>query len=293
MADELFEVRNLFYLGNYQGSINKANKLNPSNASVKLDRDIYVYRASIALRNTQIVLDETESLAATSVPHAAARALALYQTSPQEALAIIQPWLADTATLVSHQAVQLIAAIILYGEGRLDDAMRALHHQPSSLEGMALMVQLYLAVNRPELAENQLRAMQQIDDDSPLTQLAAAWSLLNAGGDKVQEAQLTFQELSDKYGSTPLLLSGLAACAMRGMRWADGERLLLEAQEKGARDAETMANLVVCSMHMAPGSSTSQRYLSQLRSSFPNHPFLARASAFDAALDAAASRVAV
>jgi hypothetical protein len=31
MADELFEVRNLFTLGNYQGAINAATKLKPSN----------------------------------------------------------------------------------------------------------------------------------------------------------------------------------------------------------------------------------------------------------------------
>lgn len=39
----------------------------------------------------------------------------------------------------------------------------------------ALNVQVYLKMHRPEYAEKQLRAMQEIDEDHTLTQLANAW----------------------------------------------------------------------------------------------------------------------
>lgn len=40
---------------------------------------------------------------------------------------------------------------------------------------MALSVQIYLKMNRKELAEKMLSRMQQQDDDATLSQLAAAW----------------------------------------------------------------------------------------------------------------------
>lgn len=39
----------------------------------------------------------------------------------------------------------------------------------------ALNVQIFLKMNRSDYAERQLRAMQQIDEDHTLTQLANAW----------------------------------------------------------------------------------------------------------------------
>lgn len=39
----------------------------------------------------------------------------------------------------------------------------------------ALNVQIFLKMHRSDYAERQLRAMQQIDEDHTLTQLANAW----------------------------------------------------------------------------------------------------------------------
>lgn len=101
--------------------------------------------------------------------------------------------------------------------------------------------------------------MQQIDEDHTLTQLANAWLnmavvltlyftvvltnkkwpisaliyfLLNQGGSKIQEAYLIFQDFSEKYPMTSLVLNGKAVCCMHMGNFDEAETLLLEALNK-------------------------------------------------------------
>lgn len=48
-------------------------------------------------------------------------------------------------------------------------------HGATSLELRAFTLQCLLAMNRPDLARKQLASLQEIEDDSTLTQLAQAW----------------------------------------------------------------------------------------------------------------------
>ncbi|CAH2078470.1 unnamed protein product, partial [Thlaspi arvense] len=131
-------------------------------------------------------------------------------------------------------------------------------------------------------AEKQLRVMQQIDEDHTLTQLANAWLILAVGGPKIQEAYLILENFSDTYPMKILIPNGKAVCSMHMGYSEEAETLLLEALNKvlkhgclcslhDAKDPETRANLVVCSLH------SSSRYLSQLKLSHPVHLLVKRA----------------
>ncbi|CAN4081920.1 unnamed protein product [Withania somnifera] len=69
----------------------------------------------------------------------------------------------------------------------------------------------------------------------------------------------------------------------------EAETLLLEALNKDAKDTETLANLVVCSLHLGKPST---RYLNQLKLSSPDHTLVKRATSAEESFDRAVQTVA-
>lgn len=57
---------------------------------------------------------------------------------------------------------------------------------------------------------------------------------LNQGGSKIQEAYLIFQDFSEKYQMTSLILNGKAVCCMHMGNFDEAENLLLEALNKAS-----------------------------------------------------------
>lgn len=285
--DLLFNLRNNFYLGAFQAAINNSDlpNLSPDDA---VERDSLVYRSYIALGSYQLVINEIDSSAAT--PLQAVKLLALYLSSPdskESTISSLKEWLADPA-IGNNATLRLIAGIIFMHE---QDYNEALKHTNSggTMELNALNVQIFLKMHRSDYAERQLRVMQQVDEDHTLTQLASAWFNLAVGGSKIQEAYLIFQDFSEKYQMTSLVLNGKAVCCMHMGNFDEAETLLLEALNKDAKDPETLANLIVCCLHLGKPPS---RFLSQLKLSHPDHTLVKRASAAEESFDRAVQSVA-
>lgn len=287
-TDELFDLKNFFFLGNYQGAINEGASVRPRTEQQRTERDVFVYRSYIAQGNYQLVLDEVNKSAAPALQ--AVKLLASYLSSKEpvdSVISTLKGWLADITTATA--TTQLIAAMVFYHERNIDEALKVLH-QSTSLEGHALLLQLYLKLDRPDIAEKHYRAMETLDADATLTQLANAWLNIAIGGDKYQEASYIFQELLDKYGATPLLLNGLAVYNLHTRKYEEAEKQLLEALEKNPKDPETLINLIACHQQLRK-TDLVNRYTNQLKTAAPKHPWVVDLASAEENFERSALRV--
>ncbi|XP_060038377.1 coatomer subunit epsilon isoform X2 [Erinaceus europaeus] len=249
-VDELFDVKNAFYIGGYQQCINEAQRVKLSSPERDVERDVFLYRAYLAQRKFGVVLDEIKPAAPPELQ--AVRMLAEYLAGEGRRDAIVAELDREMGRSVdvSNSTFLLMAASVYLHHQNPDAALRALH-PGDSLECLAMTVQILLKLDRLDLARKELKRMQEQDEDATLTQLATAWVGLAAGGDKLQEAYYIFQELADKCAPTLLLLSGQAACHMAQGRWGAAEGTLQEALDR-----------------------VTNRYLSQLKDAHRSHPFI-------------------
>nr|SVE72457.1 EOG090X0A8E [Daphnia similis] len=271
-TDELFDVKTQFYIGNYQSAINEAQKLKLNNTFQKLERDVFVYRSYIALKKYGVVINEIHGVSPQELQPLKQLAEYLSQPSKRESIVLKLDQQVSGNIDVNNHVFLLVAATIYYNENNYETALKVLH-QSDNLECRALMLQAQLKMDRVDLAKKELKSMQEIDDDAILTQLASAWVNLTVGGEKLQEAYYTFQELADKNTPTALLLNGQAACCIGQSKYEEAESALQDALEKDSNNTDTLVNLVVLSQLSGKTPEVCNRYLSQLIDTAPEHPF--------------------
>ncbi|GFR02217.1 coatomer subunit epsilon [Trichonephila clavata] len=277
--DLLFEIRNSFFIGNYQYCINEAQKLKHlrhyefNDPNVTLEKDVFMYRAYIAQHKYGVVINDITSSSEPELQHV--KMLAVYLSGNPDKKKDVVVSLESKLQNVNpdDKILPLIAGLIYYLEENHDSTLRLLH-KSDNLECRALTIQTYLKISRIDLAQKELNAMKEIDEDCTLTQLAQAWVNLNKSGDKLQDAYYTFQEMVDKYANTPMLLNGEAAALCAMGKYEEAESLLQEALDKDPNCPETLINMIVVSQHLGKTNEVSTRYLSQLKDSYKDHPFV-------------------
>lgn len=249
-----------------------------------------VYRSYTALGNYDVVQSEIRDDAPTALQ--AVKLFATYLASPDNrdiALITLKEWLADPAT-GNNPTLQLIAGSIFMDQGDLEEAAKVLH-SGTTLEMVAMQVQVYLRMARVDVAEKSLGLMSRMEDDATLTQLTTAWVNIALGGEKIQEAFYIFQELADKYNETPVLLNGMAVCQMQLGKFDEAEKYLLKALSKSSSDVTTLQNLVVCGQHTRKAPEVLQRYASTLARSAPQCSLIRRRDQMESLFDRAAQSI--
>ncbi|XP_033342914.1 coatomer subunit epsilon [Megalopta genalis] len=270
--NQFFGVKDNFFIGNYQECIKEAQKIKPSTPEMAIERDGYLYRAYIAQRKFRVVLDEINSSSPAVLQPL--KTLADYFANPDRREAI----LAQLQESISHIDYSnynflIVAATIYYHENNLDASLSVLR-DTEHLECMSLKLAIYLKMNRVDLAKEVLKSMQTIDEDSTVTQLAQAWLNITTGADKLHEAYYILQEMTDKYSRTNMMLNGQATCFIGQGKYEEAETVLQDSLEKDSNNPVTLINMVVLSHHLGKQPEVANRYLSQLKESHADHPFV-------------------
>ncbi|XP_014282848.1 coatomer subunit epsilon [Halyomorpha halys] len=272
-VDILFDVKNSYYIGNYQQAITEAQKLKPPSSEIQLERDIYLYRSYISQRKYRVVLDEING--ASPAELRPLKTLADYFSNKNKRDAIvsaIDDQLNDSNNLSNHTFV-IVAATIYCHEKNNESALRVLYND-DHIESLSMNLQCYLRMDRVDLAKKELKVMQEKDEDNTLTQLAQAWLNIAMGGDKLQDAYYIFQELMDKYGSSVVLLNGQAVTFIGQGKYEEAEAALTEAMDKDNNNPDTLLNMMVLSQHLGKPLEVTNRYRSQLFDSHGDHHFV-------------------
>jgi coatomer protein complex subunit epsilon len=299
-SPELFPVRNALYLGDYGSAISKSNMVNfGKDPEKRIEQDALVYRAHIGLGQYDLVLGDIKDRNDTPISLRAVRILAQYlkERNGKVIFKHLENLLEDQAT-GNDPTLLAVAATINLHEGNEPEALKLLHN-PSSLELSSLQVRTLLRVNRIDLAEQALKRMTELNDEATITKLTTAYVALAKGGtDMIEEAQVFFQELNEKFDNANILLNGLALCHMQNNKWADAEKLLHQALSKNPNDTDTLVNLVVVEQHQQQqtgnaGNTLSNRKVSQMRSLNPNHYWVTDVSRLDTEFEEQAAKYTV
>ncbi|KAK9766684.1 hypothetical protein K7432_004073 [Basidiobolus ranarum] len=293
-VDELFTIRNLFYVGAYQQVINQCTNpsTEPSYEDGKLERLVFLYRSYIAQGNCDIVLKEIDDKQPIDlkVTKLLAQYVSADKAGKQKAITEAQALATDELNS-NNGSVQIVLGTLLYREGLYEDALRLLVKHSKNLECVALIVQIYLKLDRTDLARRELNATKNWAEDAILAQLIEAWIGVQIGGPKYQEAFYIFQELSQNLAATTVkLLNGQAICNIHMGRYPEAESLLLEALNKSQSDPDTLVNLIVCANLTGKPNELIDDYTTQLKNIAPEHPYLTELEAKSQLFDECAKR---
>ncbi|KAJ3220000.1 regulator of ime2 [Dinochytrium kinnereticum] len=282
--DELYGLRNLFYLGAYQQVVNDATNpaINPKSEVARKERRVYLHRAYIAQGRFKPSLTDISD--SDPVELRVTKYLAkYYSTSDVQSK---QQIVKDVKELVSSSTVTpllaTVAASVYINDDLFEDALRVLHPFPKNLECLALAIQVYLKMDRLDLARKEIAGFKTWADDATLAQLGKA--------DKCREAFFAFDEIASSNIVTPRLLVGKAvACILQG-KFEEAEELLLVSLDRNSSDTETLVNLIVCATALGKPAEVVGRYYSQLTDSNPSHPFVQELALKDSMFERSAAK---
>ena len=138
MADDLFSIKNEFYLGNYMGAINEAQSgdLELSTPADERDRDVIIYRSYLALGQYDVVQDEVKDDAQTALQ--AVKLLATFKSKPDMkdmVLATLKEWLGDPSS-GNNPTLQTVAGERLH-DTQAHTAVAAAHEEAVELRRAA------------------------------------------------------------------------------------------------------------------------------------------------------------
>lgn len=253
-SSSISKAKTAFYLGAYQRCINDLN--NATDISDN-ERDVWMSRALIAQRNYDAVIAYASDANASSIETQALVEMAKYLKVKQNinvsdesgTVALQAPYQKLMSWLnagADNNVVLLCCATVQYIHSDYAGALETVMKVKNDLDLLALSVQILLvAYSRVDLARSQIERMNEIDDDSILTQLSTISLNIYMSGENLEKAYYIAMDLSKRYTRTAILVGYMAICRVKQLKYEEAETLLKEQQEKDPHMPTTCTNMMV------------------------------------------------
>lgn len=283
--DELYTLRAQYWLGHYALAFDegRSSARRPMPAHLKSEREELMLRIQLAMGQYDRVMAEGTT-GGDRAPALQALALhASYLSSSEDdesrrhaaVLDQLKALLASTPDAMSNTSLQLVACHIFLAANHIREALQCVHHG-LTMEHLAMCVQIYIKMERLDLARDALNLMKQADEDSVLVQLTSAHLAMAHGSSRSDDATHILASLSEQYGPSLMLLNCMAVANIVGGKYEAAEGNLKEAITDfgGENDPDTLVNMVVCSQYLGRKGGEMDKYLNALKVGHASHPFV-------------------
>ena len=168
-------------------------------------------------------------------------------------------------------SVQLTAAQVLLHAGQTKEALQCVH-LGTTMEHIGLVLQIYLKMDRLDLAKQQLSLLRQADEDAVLTQLSAVYIHLAVGSTGAADAMHGMNSLTEQYGPSAVLLNLMACAMIQKGDFAGAEGKLQEClrDHPEVPIPDTLVNMIVC---LVQQNKSPDEMVGLMKQQYPSHAF--------------------
>ncbi|PPQ91859.1 hypothetical protein CVT25_000734 [Psilocybe cyanescens] len=171
--------------------------------------------------------------------------------------------------------VRVLAGTAFARAGEIEEALETLGSETEDLEGVALIVQIYLSINRPDLAKKQFDRSKRWAEDDLLLQLIESTVGLATGKDNYSNTSSFYTEqLGNPSLTSPHLLTARGVTRILRGEIQEAKSDLEESLHQQKGDAETEAAYAVAAGLGASKKSEADEIWSKLVSEHPLHPLV-------------------
>ncbi|KAI0924526.1 hypothetical protein AcW2_005395 [Taiwanofungus camphoratus] len=285
-SSDVYHIKQQFILGAYKSLIDLTL---PDSTSLDYTPIlVYQCRAHIALNNpaavSTLVPSNTENIALKAVA-GLARYVVAGAAEKDAALEELRDLCVEIegedldATEKEKGMVRVLAGTAFALAGEVEEALEtlAVGTNTENLEAVALTVQIYLSISRPDLARKEFDRAKRWAEDDLLLQLIEASIGLVTGRDAYADCSSFYTEqLANPSLSSPHLLTarGVTRLLRGEVPAAKSDLEEAVAQQDGKADAETLAALTVVAGLGTAKLVDAEQLFSKLSSEYPSYPMV-------------------
>ncbi|KAJ7577085.1 coatomer epsilon subunit-domain-containing protein [Mycena floridula] len=256
-SSELYHVKQQFILGAYKTLINLSLP-DPSSPDFTPTL-LYQVRAHIALNDPasaiKLIPADTENVALKAASSLARYVEATDSTDKDAALEELRDLSVEIegddaeASERDKASVRVLAGTAFARAGEVEEALETLGSETEDLEAVSVIVQIYLSINRSDLAKREFERSKQWAEDDLLLQLIESNIGLVANKDGYHNTYSFYTEqLGNPSLSSPHILTARGVTRILRNEFQEAKSDLEESLQQQNTDSETAAAYVVASL---------------------------------------------